>query len=87
MTTSSAVDNGSAKAWPACGVAGWLALTASPACAFMAWLVANDAGPIALCSSGAGLHSIGGMAAMYMLMSLFHLPAWLKLASGRRTPN
>ncbi len=39
--------------------------------------------PIALCSSGSSIVPIEGMTAMYLLMSLFHLSPWLKLASGR----
>jgi hypothetical protein len=83
MTTSSAADKGSTRAWQARGAAGWLALTASPTFALMAWIAANDAPPIALCSSGRGILPIDGMTAMYLLMSLFHLSPWLKLASGR----
>ena len=49
----------------------------------MAWIAANDAPPIALCSSGSSILPIDGMTAMYLLMSLFHLSPWLKLASGR----
>jgi len=49
----------------------------------MAWIAANDARPMALCSLGASILPIDGMTAMYLLMSVFHLPPWLKLASGR----
>ena len=63
------------------GVAGWLALAASPTFAFMAWVAANNAPPISLCSSGSRILPIDGMTAMYLLMSLFHLSPWLKLAS------
>ncbi|MBV8578770.1 MAG: hypothetical protein JOZ58_27515 [Acetobacteraceae bacterium] len=48
----------------------------------MAWIAASDPRPIALCSFGSGSLLIGSMAAMYVLMSLFHLSPWLKLASG-----
>ena len=84
MTTSSAANMRSAGAWQARGAAGWLASAASPAFALMAWIAAKDAPPIALCSSGSGLLPVGGMTAMYLLMGLFHLAPWLKLASGRR---
>ena len=84
MTTSSAANTGSARAWQARGAAGWLALAASPIFALMAWIAANDTFPIALCSSSSCILPIGGMTAMYLLMSLFHLSPWLKLASGRR---
>ena len=83
MTTSSAANKGSASAWRARGAAGWLALAASPTFALMAWIAAKDAPPIALCPSGSSIPPINGMTGMYMLMSLFHLSPWLKLASGR----
>ena len=56
--------------------AGWLALAAAPTFAVMPWVAANHAPPVALCASGSGFD---GMTAMYLLMSVFHLPAWLKL--------
>jgi hypothetical protein len=49
----------------------------------MAWIAANDAPPIAFCSRGSSILPIEGMTAMYVLMSLFRLSPWLKLASGR----
>ena len=83
MPTSSAVNQRSATAWQVRGPAGWLALAAAPTFALMAWIAANDAPPMPLCSSGSSSLPIGGMTAMYLLMSLFHLSPWLKLASGR----
>jgi hypothetical protein len=83
MTTSSASNTGSAGAWQARGAASWLALAASPTFALMAWIAANDAPLIALCSPGSSILPTGGMAVMYLLMSLFHLAPWLKLASSR----
>jgi hypothetical protein len=50
----------------------------------MAWIAANDARPIALCSAGSSILPVDGMTVMYLLMSLFHLSPWLKLASRRR---
>lgn len=82
MITSSAANKGSAKGWQKRGAAGWVALAASPTFALMAWIAANDAPPITLCSSGSSILPIDGMTAMYLLMSLFHLSPWLKLASG-----
>jgi hypothetical protein len=82
MTTSSAANKGSAGTWQTRGAAGWLALAATPTFALMAWIAANDARPIAFCS-GSSVLQIDGMTAMYLLMSLFHLSPWLKLASGR----
>jgi len=49
----------------------------------MAWIAGNDVAPMAFCSSGSSISPIGGMTAMYVLMSLFHLSPWLELASGR----
>jgi hypothetical protein len=82
MPTSSA-NKGSATSWRARGAAGWLALAASPTFGFMAWIAANEALPMPLCSSGSRILPIDGMTAMYLLMSLFHLSPWLKFASGR----
>jgi hypothetical protein len=65
------------------GAAGWLALAASPTFALMAWIAANDASPMALCSSSPSILPLDGMTAMYLLMSVFHLSPWLKLASAR----
>jgi hypothetical protein len=87
MTTSSTASKGSATGWQARGAAGWLALAASPTFAVMAWIAANDAPPIALCSAGSGLLPIDGMTGMYALMSLFHLSPWLKLANLGRAAN
>jgi hypothetical protein len=83
MTTSSAANKGSARAWQARGAAGWLALAGSTTFALMAWIAANNTPTIALCPSGSSILPIGGMIEMYVQMSLFHLSSWLKLASGR----
>jgi hypothetical protein len=83
MTTSSAANKGTGWVWQPPGAAGWLGLAASPSFALMAWIPANDAPPVALCSSGSSMLPIDGMTTMYLLMSLFHLSPWLKLASGR----
>lgn len=58
----------------------WLALAASPTFALMALITAVDAPPLALCTGSIRILPIDGMTAMYVLMSLFHLPPWLKLA-------
>ena len=59
-----------------------LALAAAPTFALMA--IATGSSPaMALCAPGAGLLPIDGMTAMYLLMSLFHLPPWLRLARRR----
>ncbi len=62
-------------------VIGWLALAASPTFASMAWISANDM-QAGICASPPGTLPISGMAFMYLLMSLFHLSPWLKLASA-----
>ncbi|WP_193187568.1 hypothetical protein [Nisaea sediminum] len=63
-----------------CGAA-WLGLAASPTFALMALLESNSP-QSPLCMAGSGGLPIGGMVWMYLLMSLFHLPPWLKLARG-----
>ena len=77
MTTSPPASTGTPRARDA---AGWLALAASPTYALMAWIAATDASPIAFCASGSSIHRMTGM---YILMSVFHLSPWLKLASAR----
>jgi len=67
----------------ALGAAGWLSLAAAPTFALMALLtlLLEDGRMAALCTH-AGLPSpIAGMAPMYLLMTLFHLPSWLRLLS------
>lgn len=86
MTTSSAEDKGSTRVWQVRGAAHWLGLVASPTFALMAWIAASDAPRMAMCSSAWGMLPIDGMTAMYLLMSLFHLSPWLKLASTRPRP-
>jgi hypothetical protein len=64
-----------------CGAAGWLGLAASPSFGLMAWLTAHDPSPGMICSAATGDLPVGGMAWMYLLMSVFHLSPWLRLAS------
>lgn len=61
----------------------WLSLAAAPTFAIMALLtgVLGDGAPAILCAHDAS--PLSGMAAMYGLMSAFHLTPWLKLISGR----
>ena len=61
--------------------AGALGLAAAPALALMAALTAGGGGgPLdAICSARTPW---GGMATMYLLMSAFHLPPWLRLLGG-----
>jgi hypothetical protein len=72
---------------PALGAADWLCLAAAPTFATMALLsVALGGGPLdMLCSAAQGASPLGGMAAMYLLMSAFHSAPWLKLVSSRRS--
>ncbi|KRB23503.1 MULTISPECIES: hypothetical protein [Mesorhizobium] len=64
------------------GVADWLCLAAAPTFALMALLSCLQGGDTAmLCMGGSPLT---GMAAMYLLMSAFHLAPWLRLISGRQ---
>lgn len=65
------------------GGAGWLRLAAAPTFALMAWLTAAGADNNPICAQNAGPLAIGGMAWMYLLMCLFHIPPWLALATRR----
>jgi hypothetical protein len=65
--------------------ADWLGLAAAPTFAIMAALtgILGSSQPDILCSAMAHMSPLGGMAPMYLLMSAFHLPPWLKLIFGR----
>jgi hypothetical protein len=67
---------------PARGMADRLCLAASPVFAVMAVLAQSDGGPM-ICSTSMEASPWSGMLPMYLLMSLFHLPPWLKLIFGR----
>ena len=60
--------------------ANWLCLAAAPTFALMALLTSLGGGQM-MCAPESPLT---GMAAMYLLMSAFHLTPWLKLISSRR---
>ena len=66
-------------------IADWLSLAAAPTFALMALVTAlfGTGAPDMLCST---MHPspLGGMVPMYLLMSAFHLAAWLRLIGGRR---
>ena len=66
--------------------ADWLHLAAAPTFAIMALLMCVLGGeqPDPLCSVMQDTWPLSGMSPMYLLMSAFHLPPWLKLMSRRR---
>lgn len=68
------------------GVAGWLSLAATPTFAIMALISSVTAigQPDVICSATHDMLPLTGMISMYVLMSVFHLTPWLKLASRRR---
>ena len=77
-------EGGSHK--PGClGAADRLSLAAAPTFAVMALLTAVlGGGPLdMLCAAAEHTSPLGGMVPMYLLMSAFHLPPWLKLISSR----
>ena len=80
MTTLGAAMNGKASAWQGCGAACWLGLAASPTFALMAWISVSDGLQDMMCAAPSGLLPIRGMASMYLLMCLFHVSPWLRLA-------
>jgi hypothetical protein len=63
-----------------------LALAAAPSFATMALftLVCGDAAPTLICMAAPGHAPANGMVVMYLLMSVFHAPPWLKLLSAWR---
>jgi hypothetical protein len=83
MTAITATKERTAGTWRGRDAVGWISLAASPTFALMAWTAATDTPRIALCASGSDMLSIDGMAWMYLLMSLFHVSPWLKLAFDR----
>jgi hypothetical protein len=65
------------------GAVDWLSLAAAPTFAIMALLTGVLGGAQdVLCSMLQGSSPLSGMAAMYLLMSAFHLAPWLRLMRG-----
>ena len=66
-----------------CHVTRWLSLAATPVFAVMAVVSGGDGGgmPGMVMPEPSPL---GGMTAMYVLMSIFHMAPWLKLVARRR---
>ena len=64
----------------------WLSLAAAPTFAIMALLTSILGGgqPDILCAPAEHASPLSGMTAMYLLMSAFHAPPWLKLIASRR---
>jgi hypothetical protein len=71
----------------ALGAADWLCLAAAPSFAIVALLTGVLGGGRAdmLCSAAQHASPLSGMVPMYLLMSAFHSPPWLKLISSRRS--
>ena len=65
------------------GAADWLCLAAAPTFAIMALLEAVTAGADMICSGVRDAFPFDDMVTMYLIMSAFHLPPWLRLISGR----
>ncbi len=61
--------------------ASWIGFAASPTFALMAWISANDMQGM-ICASDPDILPIGGMAFMYLLMSVFHLSPWVRIVSA-----
>ena len=60
------------------GAADWLSLAAAPTFAVMALVSAVGGSPLdTLCASS----PLGGMTPMYLLMTAFHAPPWLRRVS------
>jgi hypothetical protein len=61
------------------GVSEWLSLAAAPTFAVMALLTALGGSPMDRLCSTVPATPLSGMALMYLIMSTFHTPPWLKL--------
>lgn len=68
-----------ANTWPA--EARWLSYAAAPAFAVMAVVTGVPTGAMPVTCLGGPETFLGGMAWMYVMMSVVHLPPWLRLLS------
>ena len=73
-----------ARAAPARGggsieLANWLSLAAAPTFAVMAALTSLGGGPMERLCAHPPWAPLNGMALMYLLMSVFHAPPWVRL--------
>ncbi|HMR30907.1 MAG TPA: hypothetical protein PKA13_07205 [Geminicoccaceae bacterium] len=68
----------------ALGIADGICLAATPTFALMALATAAGGPPDMLCMGMQDTSPLTGMVAMYLAMSVFHLPPWLRLLTGRR---
>jgi hypothetical protein len=66
------------------GASNYLRLAAAPTFVIMALLIGVIGRPNDLLCSAHDPSPLTGMAAMYLLMGIFHLTPWLKLISSRR---
>jgi hypothetical protein len=73
-------DEGAAAAL---GIAKWLCLAATPTFAIMALLTVASGGSDMICTAAEHTSPLSGMIPMYLLMSAFHSPPWLKVISSR----
>jgi hypothetical protein len=71
------------------GSSDWLGLAAAPTFALMALMTVVSGGgePDWLCSAAHGASRPNGMVTMYLLMSAFHAPPWLKVISRWRSDD
>jgi hypothetical protein len=85
MTTRTIGTSETHLAAPRLRAADWLCLAAAPTFALMAFatLTAGGAPSDIFCAAAQQASPLHGMALMYLLMSAFHLPPWLKLIRRR----
>lgn len=83
MEKFAATGTGQTVLNPMANLAGRLGFAASPTFALMAFMSAFGSPGIVMCGPASPLVPISDMTLMYVLMSLFHLPPWLKLLTLR----